>query len=628
MFTKRFLVEHKVGDLIKRHSDRSKVTLFSFALVGFIFLIRLFYLQVINDSYKLQAEDNVSRKIITYPSRGLIFDRNDKILVNNTPVYDIMVVPSELGEIDTTKFCSILEITREQFDESLTKAKKYSRYRPSTFLRQIPPESYTKLQEYLHHFPGFFSQVRTKRSYPYKNAPHILGYLSEVNKSQMDSSEYYGLGDYIGISGVEQAYETELRGIKGKSYRTVNALSKETGQFNQGANDIQAVEGKDLHLSLDIDLQILGDSLMKNKIGSIVAIEPATGEILAMNSNPFFDPNSISGRERGKSFTALNKDSLKPLFNRALMAQYPPGSTFKPIVGLVALEKRIIPANYYYACTKIYETNNLRLSCSHYHTSAYNIAEAIRESCNPYFWHIFRETIDRSENSIADSYNDWVDHVLYFGIGELLDVDIPGEEVGNIPDASFYDDLYGSRRWGSSTILSLGIGQGELTSTPLQLCHYTSVIANRGKIKRPHIVRKVNEKEIDGEYDLERKAKFSEKNFEHIIEGLHLVVTEGTGKSAQIPGVEVCGKTGTAQNPHGDDHSIFIGFAPKENPQIAVAVVVENAGFGSTYAAPIAGLIMEKYLNGSIAENREWLVKRITEDDLINKTIPELTSTD
>jgi len=368
--------------------------------VGLVFLARLFYLQVINDSYKLQAEDNVSRRIITYPSRGLIFDRNDKILVNNTPVYDIMVVPSEMSEMDTTKLCQILDIDRTQFDESLKKAKRYSRHRASTFLRQIPPESYTQLQEYLYQFPGFFSQVRTKRSYPFNNAPHILGYLSEVNKTQMDSSDYYGLGDYIGISGVEQAYESELRGIKGESFRTVNALSKETGQFNKGANDIQAVEGIDLHLALDIDLQILGDSLMKNKIGSIVAIEPATGEILAMNSNPYFNPNSISGRERGKSFTALNKDSLKPLFNRALMAQYPPGSTFKPIVGLVALEKRIIPANYYYACTKIYETNNLRLSCSHYHTSAYNIGEAIRESCNPYFWHIFQETIDRRPSGV------------------------------------------------------------------------------------------------------------------------------------------------------------------------------------------------------------------------------------
>lgn len=612
--------------MIKRHSERSKITLLAFAVVASIFIIRLFYLQIINDSYKLQAEDNVSRKITTYPSRGLIFDRNGKILVNNTPVYDIMVVPSEMSEMDTTKFCQILDVSREKFNESLKKAKRYSRYRPSTFLRQIPPESYTRLQEYLHQFPGFISQVRTKRSYPFNNAPHILGYLSEVSKAQMDSSDYYGLGDYIGISGVEQAYETHLRGTKGESYRTVNALSKETGQFNEGANDIQAVEGKNLHLSLDIDLQLLGDSLMKNKIGSIVAIEPSTGEILAMNSNPFFDPNSISGRERGKSFKALNKDSLKPLFNRALMAQYPPGSTFKPIVGLVALEKQIIPANFYYACTKTYEANNLRLSCSHYHTSAYNVAEAIRESCNPYFWHIFRETIDRSESSIADSYNDWVDHVLYFGIGELLDVDIPGEEIGNIPDASFYNNLYGQRRWGSSTILSLGIGQGELTSTPLQLGHYTSVIANRGGIKRPHIVQKVGEQTVSGEYDIKRKAKFSAQNFEHIIDGLHLVVKEGTGKSAQIPGVEVCGKTGTAQNPHGDDHSIFIGFAPKENPKIAVAVVVENAGFGSTYAAPIAGLMMEKYLKGKVADNRNWLIQRITEDDLINKSNQTITA--
>lgn len=591
----------------------------AFSLVALLFLCRLFYLQLVDDTYKLRAESNVIRKITTYPSRGLVMDRKGKLVVNNAPIYDIMVVPREAKGIDTTKLCRVFEISEDYFVSTMQRAKKYSNYKASVFLRQLKPEFYSKIQEYLYQFPGFYSQVRTIRSYPYQNAPHLLGYLGEVNKSQMDTSEYYNLGDYIGISGIERKYEDFLRGQKGESFRTVNVFNNETGVFRNGDLDKEASAGKNLELSIDIDLQAYGELLMQNKVGSIVAIEPKSGEILSMVSSPFYDPNVLTGRDRGEQFIALNKDSLKPLFNRAMMAQYPPGSTFKPLVGLIALEDKIVSPWFYYPCTRYYQVHNLTLKCSHDHRSAYNMKEAIKESCNPYFWHLFRSTIDRGAlGSIAENYDHWVEGVRSFGFGRKLNIDMPSELSGNVPQAAYYSKLYGDKRWGSSTILSLGIGQGEITSTPVQLANYAAAIANRGKFYYPHLVRAIDGIKPSDVYTKVQATPFSAENIEHIIDGMFAVVESPSAWRARIPGIDVCGKTGTAQNPHGDDHSLFIAFAPKEAPEIAIAVVVENAGFGSRFAAPIAGLMIEKFLSDSISTKRKAIEEKILEADLIN----------
>jgi len=605
---------------MKEKKNRRLLFIISFGLVGFAFLAQLFYLQVIDDSFKALAANNVIRKITTYPTRGLVYDTNEKLIVSNEPVYDLMVTPRLVKEIDTLKFCKLLNIEVEEFNRNFNKAKKYSRYKPSIFLKQISKEVYAQFQEYLFQFPGFYSQVRTLRKYPYQGASHSLGYIGEVGKKQIEQeNSYYRLGDYIGKTGIENIYEERLRGEKGYRYVMVDVHNREQGTFDEGNRDTPAQSGEDLQLSLDIDLQNYGEALMLNKIGSIVAIEPKTGEILSMVSSPGYDPNLLNGRERGNNYSVLSNDTLKPLFNRAIMANYIPGSTFKPVIALIALQENAIYYYKYFECGGSYRLYNLTLRCSHAHKSCYNVAEAIEQSCNPYFWQTFRALMENNGISSEDALLNFNSYLNEMGFGRRLSIDIPNETKGIIPSIEQYDKWYGKGRWSAPTIISLGIGQGEMGVTPLQLANFMATTANRGFYYSPHIV-------VPNPSDTARYKLYKEKNevsidpehFAHIITGLDQTVREGTAKIANVKGLDIVGKTGTADNPHGKPHSIFAAFAPMDDPKIAIAVVVENAGFGSTYAAPIASLMIEKYLTDSIRVNRKWIEDKMLNLDLIN----------
>ncbi|MCB0514823.1 MAG: penicillin-binding protein 2 [Chitinophagales bacterium] len=599
------------------YKRRQRTLILLVSIVMLVLLGRLFYIQVWDTSYQNLADNNAVRREIIYPTRGIIYDRNNALLVNNVPVYDINVIPAKTTAIDTAKFCNLLDIRVEDFREKLKKAIQYSRYKSSIFLSNVPPDQYAQIQEYLYQFPGFFSRVRTVRSYPFESAANILGYMSEVDPNILDTTTYYQSGDYIGITGVERSYENILRGIKGEQFLIVDVLNREKGVFKNGSFNKAVQAGKDLQLTLDIDLQQYGEKLMKNKKGAIVVLDPRNGEILAMVSSPSYNPNLLSGRERSNYYAMLQRDPQKPLFNRATMAQYPPGSTVKPLVGLIALEENIIPENFYYPCNRTYRINKLTLHCSHSHYSARNIQEGIKESCNPYFWQIFRNTIDNLDDTPAKSLDKWISYFREVGFGHLS-VDLPHVD-GFLPSAAYYDKIYKNNRWGSTTIISLGIGQGEFAFTPLELANYVSVLANRGFYYPPHIVK--NHETIYGKkdiYDQKMRLDFNIMNMIPIIDGMEKVVRENyLGIYEQS--LNICGKTGTAQNPGGKDHSLFIGFAPKDNPKVAVVAVVENAGFGYEYAAPIADLMIEKCLNDSINIGRTWVEERLLRTNLNDK---------
>jgi penicillin-binding protein 2 len=592
-----------------------------FAIGCLVLLVRLFLLQIVDDSYKVLAESNVIREMVSYPSRGLIFDRNGALLVQNEPVYDILVIPNQVKAMDTLKFCALLQITKESFIENLAKCRRYSRYRPSIFVRQLSPIFYAQIQERLYQFPGFIPQVRTIRNYPYHSAPHLLGYLGEVSPEQVEKSDYYIQGDYLGVNGIEKFYETQLRGTKGIKYVTVDVWNRETGSFKDGSFDVKASAGQDLLLSLDIDLQRYGEELFKNKRGALVAIEPSTGEILALISAPYYDPNFLTGRERGNNFAYLLQDTLKPLFNRALQAEYPPGSTLKPSVAAIAMLDGAISENTYYYCGRIWYWSGLTLHCTHDHPSCGNVQDALKESCNPYFWQTFRANIDAMKYAGPDNALDgWSGYMMHENYGKLTEIDLPGEEAGFVPTSAYYDKLYGKNRWGASTIISLAIGQGEFLATPLQMANAACIFANRGYYFKPHNVKSIGGGPPAENYRNPINMPYSRESMEIIAEGLHRVVSNGSGRSAKVSNQETCGKTGTAQNPHGEDHSLFMGFAPYENPKIAIAVMVENSGFGARYAAPIAGLMMEKYLNDSIPASKKEREERIMNANLLNVT--------
>ena len=597
------------------YTSRKYVIQAIFLVTALLFLGRLFWLQIIDDRYKLLADDNVKKEITAYPTRGLIYDRTDKLIVYNEPIYDLMVIPREVKELDTSKFCALLEINHELFEERLKKCRKYSQRQPSVFLKQIPLKSFMKFQEFLHGFPGFFGQVRTIRHYPHGAAAHILGDVGEVDSSHINASDYYKSGDYVGKSGIEMYYEKVLRGEKGIKTVLVDVYGRIQGKAGEGKNDILPISGNDIRTTLDIDLQLYGEKLMRNKTGSIVAIEPSSGEILAMVSSPGFDPNLLCGRERGDNFKRLNRDTLSPLFNRPIMAQYPPGSTFKALNALIALDDGAITENFSYRCNRLYYIPGYVLHCSHHHASAFNIVDGIKHSCNPYFWQTFRNTLDNSKYpGIHESYGAWFKKVASFGLGATLGIDLSGEKPGNVPSVEYYNQLYGERGWRSATVISLGIGQGELLLTPLQLANLFATISNKGFYLTPHIVREfATQEEMPAVKISKHETKIQQSIFEPVIEGLAKVVESGTARRSKMKNIEMCGKTGTAQNPHGEDHSLFAAFAPKENTKIAVAVVVENAGGGSRYAAPIASLMIENYLTDSIATSRKWLEKSILE---------------
>lgn len=597
-------------------SDRKFVIVFIIISVGFIFIIRLFFLQVVDDSWKIMAANASERVITEYPARGLIYDRNGELLVANTAVYDLMVVPREMKNIDTLAFCELLEIDTVEFNSRIEAAKKYSRYKPSVFMKQIPATQYVEIAENLYRFSGFYGQPRTLRHYPYPIAAHSMGYVSEVTQKIIDENKYYERGDYIGANGIESIYEEVLRGQRGKRYVLVDVHNNIQGSFANGRFDTIAQAGKNLTSTLDAKLQMYGEKLMQGKRGSIVAIEPATGEILALVTNPGYDPNLLVGRVRGKNYQKLSQDTLKPLFNRALMAQYPPGSTFKILQGLIGLDEGVIDQNTFFSCHGGYYYGGRRLGC-HAHASPVAFLYSIQTSCNAYYCHVFKRVLDKYPTS-EEGYQVWRNHLEKFGLGSRLKVDMTSEVNGLLPTTNYYDRFYGKNRWNAHTVISLAIGQGELGVTPLQTANFTATIANRGWFYTPHIIKEIDGKPItDTTYTQIHHTGISKENFELAVEGMFRVIEGGTGRGVRFSkDIEICGKTGTAQNPHGKDHSIFIAFAPKDEPKIAIAVYVENVGFGSTWAAPITSLMIEKYLTDTIT--RPHVEARMVGADLIH----------
>lgn len=579
-------------------SNQRLVILGIFTAVALIFLIRLYYVQVVNESYTISANNNVLRYLTDYPARGMIYDRKGRIMAFNQAVYDLMVIPKQVKDLDTAEFCRLLDIEKEDFVEKMKKAKAFSRIKASIFEKQIPAETYASFQEKMYKFQGFFVQPRTLRKYPGNTAPHVLGYIGEVNDALIAKNPYYRSGDYIGISGIEQSYEKELRGQRGVRIVMVDVFNREKGSYRNGEYDTIAIAGQNLVATLDAELQAYGEKLLQNKIGSLVAIEPRTGEILAMISSPGYDPNLMVGRVRSRNYSYLLTDPLKPLFNRAMQAYYPPGSTFKLTNALAALEENIINPGTSFPHSFVVGSKSVK--CHPHPPIA--LEGAIQYSCNPYFCNCFRAFVDNKKfGNSENGYRKWREYQMSFGIGIKIGVDMPHELKGLIPSTDYYDRYYGKGRWKASTIYSLGIGQGELGITPMQMANIMCIIANKGYYYTPHVIKSIGGKANTTRHLAERhQTRISEKNFDIVQLGMQRVVEAGTARVARIDSVVVCGKTGTAQNPHGKDHSLFVGFAPKDDPKIAIAVMVENAGYGATWAAPIASLMMEKFLHDSV----------------------------
>ena len=584
--------------------------------------MRLFYIQVVDDSYKLSANNNVIRPITDFPARGLIYDRKGKLLVYNEPVYDLMIIPKQAKNIDSLELCNLIGITIEEYSEKYKKAKAYSPVKASVFEKQLSVETYATFQEKLYKFSGFFVQLRTLRKYPDPMAAHLFGYIGEVDTSTIRKNPYYKEGDYIGKSGIEQSYENVLRGRRGVRRILVDVFNREKGSFQDGRYDTASVAGEILMLSLDAKLQKYGELLMQNKVGAVVAIEPSTGEILACISNPSYDPNLLVGRARTKNYVQLLLDPVKPLFNRALMAYYPPGSTFKLINDLIGEQEGVLNPLTGYYCDGGYHMGSLTVKCDARH-GLLSLESAIAHSCNTYHCYVFRSIIDqRKFGSTAEGYQVWRNHVLTFGIGKRLFSDLPQELKGNVPTIEYYDKYFGKNKWRSSTVVSLSIGQGELGITPLQMANTMCIIANKGYFFIPHIAKKIGNKSIpDKKFYQKNFTDIDPSYFDIVIDGMESAVESGTAAASKIKGISICGKTGTAQNPHGRDHSLFVGFAPRENPKIAIGIMVENGGWGSDWGAPIATLMIEKYLMDSIS--RPQIEKRMIEGVITPKIYQE-----
>lgn len=591
-----------------------------FIAISIILLSRLFYIQVIDDKYKLSADNNVLRKLVIYPARGIILDRHEKVLVQNEPVYDLMVIPIQVKEFDTLQFCQLIEIEKKDFDKKLKKASNYSKYKASLFEKQLSAKTYAALQEKLFEFPGFYVLNRSVRYYPDSTAAQFLGYIGEVNDKEIEKfGGFYNQGDYIGKSGIEKSYEELLRGQRGVRNIMVDVHNREQGSFFDGKYDTVAVSGDKLISSLDKKLQMYGESLMKNKIGSVVAIEPSTGEILAFISSPNYDPNMMVGRERGNNYMKLLRDPLKPMFIRPTQAEYPPGSIFKVINALVGQQLGAINEQTLFHCPGGYRYGARGYQrCTHVHGTI-NLAKSIEGSCNTYYGYTFTRMIDRTGLKSIKAYTRWREAVMKFGIGNELGIDLPAERDGFVPTADFYTKQFGNEKWGSSFIISLSIGQRELGITPLQMANVVAIVANKGFYYRPHLIKAIGDKKIvKKEYTEKINVGVDSKYFDPVIEGMSNVVNapNGTAYYSKINDIELCGKTGTVQNPHGADHSVFFAFAPRDNPKIAIAVVVENAGFGSTWSAPIASLMIEKYLRDSISRPK-YYVDRLLNANLL-----------
>jgi penicillin-binding protein 2 len=582
--------------------QRPAVILLVIFLLSGILLVKLFAIQVLDDSFLKRAERNAIQRIVDHPYRGLVYDRSGKLMVFNNPIFDLMVVPREFHLKDTAKFCELFRISKEQLIEGYNSAKSYSKVKPSPLIKQLSNTDFARIQDFLVDYPGLFILTRSVRSYPSPTAAHALGYIGEINAGQLkrDTLSYYSQGDYVGLSGLEKYYENELRGNKGVKYKMVNVRGMDKGPFKEGQYDTISIAGKNLTSTIDLDLQQFGELLMAGKTGSVVAIEPKTGEILAMISAPFYDPNQLTGAEFGKTYKVLNTDNSKPLFNRPIMATYPPGSIFKIVQSLIGLQEGILTPNSTFSCNK-------SLVACHNHPNPVNLFGAIRNSCNPYYHQAFRQIINRevSSNTFKDTeigLNAWRESVLKFGLGAPLGIDMSGEKGGDIPSSKLYDRIYGAGHWKYSTIYSLSIGQGEMQVTPLQMANLAAIFANKGYYYTPHLI-----KEVDGD-PKKIPAKFQEKKFVGVdarhfdlIQEAMVEAIYGTAARAVMTDLVIAGKTGTAQNQHGEDHSVFIAFAPKDNPKIAIAVYVENAGWGGRAAASTASLMIEKYIRKTIS---------------------------
>ncbi|MCA0132998.1 penicillin-binding protein 2 [Winogradskyella alexanderae] len=590
---------------------RKLLLLTSVVLVGLIFIARLFYLQVYGGFEYDVFEDSAIRKVYNYPKRGYVYDRNGKLLVANQPSYDVMVIPREVEPMDSAEileFCELLKITKEDYHRKLDRATNYSPRLPSPFVAQLSKMDYAVLQEKMRKYEGFYIQKRSLRAYQTTIGANVLGDIGEVNRSIIAKEPYYKMGDLIGKQGVEKTYEKTLRGVKGIKFIQKDRFNKDIGPFKEGTLDTLPVPGKDIKITIDSELQAYGELLMRNKRGGIIAIEPSSGEILAMVSGPSYNPNLLVGRERSKNFNKLYRDSIaKPLFDRSLQAMYPPGSPFKTLNALIALQERVVTTSDRFSCSLGYRYGNRKMGC-HPHRSPVDMNLGIYESCNAYFANVYRKIIDKYD-SPAEGMDSWSKHIKSFGLGNYLNNDLSVGQPGKVPSASTYDRAYGENRWYTTFTISNAIGQGEVLATPIQLANMAAAIGNRGYYYTPHIIKDIEDETIPLKFTTPKYTTIDKEHFEPVIRGMFDVYNKGTAKYVQVPGIEICGKTGTAENfaiINGEktqltDHSIFVAFAPKDDPKIAIAVFVENGYFGSRFAGRMASLMIERYIKGEIS---------------------------
>ena len=591
-------------------------------IVASLLVLRLFYLQIIDDSLKLKSDNNAIKIKYDYPERGYIYDRNGVLLVANQPSYDIMVIPRDIKNIDTLEFCQLLDITKEDFVEKIAKARVYSPRLPSVFLPQLNKKEFAAFQEKMRKFEGFYFQKRSLRDYQVNFGANVFGFITQVNEKLIAKNPYYNSGDLIGKQGVEESYEEILRGIKGVKYYQKDKFNREIGSFKDGKYDTIAVQGEDINLTLDMILQQYGEELMINKRGGIVAIEPATGEILALVTAPSYDPAILVGRQRSKNYTLLYRDSIaKPLYDRGLLAEYPPGSPFKILTGLIGLQEGVVELNTTFMCNHGFAYAPGRFQRCHCGGGPRDLHVGIYKSCNAYFSNVYLRTIGKYSSS-PYAVDVWSNHVKSFGLGQFMGYDLPTGKKGKVPNSKTYKKMYPDWGWSGKTIISNAIGQGEVLMTPIQLANMMATVANRGHYYTPHIIKKIEGEKIDPKFTTRHVTSIDKKYFEPMVSGLFDVYNMGTASALRVEGIDICGKTGTAENfakiggvrTKLEDHSIFVAFAPKDNPKIAIAVMIENGGFGSTIAGPIASLMIEKYLRGEIT--RTDLEKRTLERSL------------
>lgn len=618
---------------LENNRDRQQVIQFVFAIAAALLVGKAMWLQLLDPTYRGENANGAAIQEYTiYPARGVLYDRNDSLLIYNTPVYDVMVTYNQINwhDFDTTRFCELLDITKDEFKHNIEKRweeKRYSKAIPFPFLSKISPEVCVKFQESMYEFPGFVVQLRHARGYPHHNAAHVLGYIREVNPNEIAKNpKLYELGDYIGASGIEKFYEKELSGTKGTRLALKDNLGRDVGDYEDGNKNTAPQSGADIVTSLSLDLQKYGEQLMQNKIGSIVAIDPKTGEVLAMISSPTYDPNALTlNQGRGEIYRDLLKDPNNIFLDRSVQAMYPPGSLFKPIVALIAMQEGVLNPDRTIGCAMGYYGGGLRTAC-HSHPTCTNVAMAIQHSCNAYFVTVYRDMLDKygfyNPQRGLDTFGRFLEKM---GLGHRLGIDFPNEKAGFYPSAKYYNGVFerqqAGQKWNSNWVRSVGIGQGEMLLTPLQMANLGAMIANRGYYITPHLIKgyyKNPKKKIDERYQEKHFSGVDRAYFEPVVAGMRAAVTSGTAHVANLPDIPICGKTGTAENPHGKDHSIFYGFAPMDNPRIAIAVYVENAGFGATYAVPIASLMIEKYLTKEVRPDRKFLEERMLKANLLS----------